>query len=418
MTAGTVESVHDRGVRMRASILSPPPTMATSIFRENFPAVATLQQAADCAAYIIGLDLHAKTTAICIVDPRKPDTPVFQRKRLLNKDLFTVLHRFPGKKVIACEAAFGWHVLQDALVDLPDVTFIPLDARKTSAWIKSSGVKNDTIDAQVLCHVCLHGGIRSLAVFQQSLPSRDGTKLSRYREHLVRQRSSIKHQMQSFDRDYGANPFTGEIPEKSDLISFIDLEFQQALGESDERIWRIEKLMKAMSKNDPIIPLLQTIPGIGPITAFALRHKIDTIDRFEDAAHLSSYLGFGVRERQSGDTMVKGRIAKTGDPLLRKLLIQGAQIVRFRSPKIVSLYFPTFGSPELLKDRKHSNKVVVALARKNLTFIYYVWKKMLPFDLDVYREKRLAASNGGATITSSSVCHSIPAADLVCPLVR
>lgn len=393
--------------------------MATSIFRENFPAVAALQQAADTAAYIIGLDLHAKTTAICVVDPRTPETPVFQRKRLSNKELFVILHRFAGTKVIVCEAAFGWHVLQDALVGLPDVTFIPLDARKTSAWIKSSGIKNDSIDAQVLCHVCLHGGIRSLAVFQQSLPSREATKLSRHREHLVRQRSAIKHQMQSFNREYGANPFTGELPQKSVPVSSIELDFQQALAASNDRIGRMEKLMHTMSKNDTIIALLQTIPGIGPITAFALRHKIDTIDRFKDAAHLSSYLGFGVRERQSGETMVKGKITKTGDPLLRKLLIQGAQTVRFCRPDLVSIYFPTLGNAELLKDRKHSNKVVVALARKNLTFVYSIWKNAAAFDLEKYRERKLlTAKSVSATISLSPVCQSIPAADLVCPFVR
>lgn len=392
--------------------------MATSIFRENFPAVAALQQAADCAAYIIGLDLHAKTTAICVVDPRKPEEPVFQRKRLANKELFLALDRFAGKKVIACEAAFGWHVLQDALAGLPNVTFIPLDARKTSAWIKSSGIKNDSIDAQILCHVCLHGGIRSLAVYTQSLPSREGTKLSRCREHLVRSRSTMKHQMKSFDRDYGPNPFTGIIPEKSLLVSSIDESFQQTLQESKKRIRHIETLMKTMAESDPVITLLQTIPGIGPITAFALRHKIDTIDRFKDASHLSSYLGFGVRERQSGDTMVKGKIAKTGDPLLRKLLIQGAHVVRFCHPELVELYFPALGQSLLMKERKHANKVVVALARKNLTFVYHLWKKRIPFDLNAYREKRLAASTASATISPSPLRPSIQAAELVCPLVR
>lgn len=392
--------------------------MATSIFRENFPAVSALQQAADCAVYIIGLDLHAKTTAICVVDTRKPEEPVFQRKRLPNKELLTILDRFAGKKVIACEAAFGWHVLQDALADLADATFIPLDARKTSAWIKSSGIKNDSIDAQVLCHVCLHGGIRSLAVYTQSLSSREGAKLSRCREYLVRSRSTVKHQMKSFDRDYGANPFTGVIPEKSVLISLIEESFYQALHESDERITHIETLMKTMAKSDPVINLLQTIPGIGLITAFALRHKIDTIDRFKDASHLSSYLGFGVRERQSGDTMVKGKIAKTGDPLLRKLLIQGAHVIRFCHPELVELYFPTLGQSSLMKDRKHANKVVVALARKNLTFVYHLWKKRTPFDLNAYREKRLAASAVGATISSSPLCPSMQAAELVSFLVR
>jgi len=392
--------------------------MATSIFQENFPAVAGLQFAADTAAFIIGLDLHAKTTAICVVDPHIPEKPIFQRKRLSNTELLTVLNRFAGKKVIACEAAFGWHVLQDALAEVAAVTFIPLDARKTSAWIKSSGIKNDAIDAQVLCHACIHGGIRSLAVYAQSKTAREGSKLARYREHLVRCRSAIKNHIRSFERDYGANPFTGEIPEKSSLASFIDLDFKKALLESNERIAHIETLMKAMSKSDPIISLLQTIPGIGPITAFALRHKIDVIHRFKDASHLSSYLGFGVRERQSGDTLVKGKIAKTGDPLLRKLLIQGAQVIRFSRSDIVSLYFPSLGQAALMKNRKHANKVVVALARKNLTLVYHLWKRQMPFNLEIYKARRQEALTVGATISATPMCLSSSAAELDPTLVR
>lgn len=392
--------------------------MATSIFRENFPAVAVLQHAADTASFIIGLDLHAKTTAICVVNPREPTTPIFQRKRLLNVELLSTLNRFAGKKVIACEAAFGWHVLCDALVSLPDTTLIPLDARKTSAWIASSGIKNDTIDAQVLCHVCLHGGIRSLAVYVQSLAAREGSKLARYREHLVRQRTAVKHQMQSFDRDYGPNPFTGEIPAKSVLVSSLEADLRYALEDSDMRIRRIETLMKTMSKDDPVMTILQTIPGIGPITAFALRHKIDTIDRFRDASHLSSYFGFGVRERQSGESTVKGKIAKTGDPLLRKLLIQGAQIIRSCRPDLVALYFPTLGQADLMKDRKHANKVVTAMARKNLTFVYHLWKRQVPFDLEIYRARREAVLTSGATISAQSVCPSVTAAELDLAPVR
>lgn len=392
--------------------------MATSIFRENFPAVAALQHAADTAAFIIGLDLHAKTTAICVVDPHMSATPVFQRKRLLNAELLMVLKRFAGKKIVTCEAAFGWHVLEDALAPLSDVVFVPLDARKTSAWIASSGIKNDTIDAQVLCHACLHGGIRSLSVYVQSRTAREGSKLTRYREHLVRHRSTIKHQMKSFQRDYGSNPFTGEIPEKSLLVSSLEMDLHHALEESDERIDRIETRMKDMSKNDAVITLLQTIPGIGPITAFALRHKIDTIDRFKNASHLSSYLGFAVRERQSGESVVKGKIAKTGDPLLRRLLIQGAHVIRCRRPDLVALYFPLLGQSERMKDRKHANKVVTALARKTLTLVYHLWKRQMPFNLDAYKARRQKPLTAGATIPSLPVCPSIMAAELVSPLVR
>jgi hypothetical protein len=224
--------------------------------------------------------------------------------------------------------------------------------------------------------------------------------------------------MQSFERDYGPNPFTGEIPGRSTLASFIDGDLHAGLENSNARIRNIELLMRVMSKDDPVMAILQTIPGIGPITAFALRHKIDTIDRFRDASHLSSYLGFGVRERQSGEITVKGKIAKTGDPLLRKLLIQGVQIIRTCRPDLLALYCPTLGRAELMKDRKHANKVVTALARKNLTFVYHLWKRQMPFNLEVYRARRQAALTAGATIPATPVCLSVTAAELDLTPVR
>jgi transposase len=172
-----------------------------------------------------------------------------------------------------------------------------------------------------------------------------------------------------------------------------------------------------VSSADPVIGILRTVPGIGPVTAFALRHKIDSIDRFRDAAHLSSYLGFGVRERQSGGSLTKGKIAKTGDAFLRKLLIQGAQVVCFRRPDLVALYFPTLGDPSRMRDRMHVNKVVTALARKNLTFVYHCWKQGTPFDLEMYRARR-ASLTAGATLSASPMRPSIAAAELVKPLVR
>lgn len=388
--------------------------MATSIFKQNFPGAAALQIAADTAKYIIGLDLHKKTTAICIVHRKLPDAPVFQRQRLPNDELLAVLLRFSGSKVVACEASYGWHLLRDALTDLPGVTFVPLDARKTASWIRTSGIKNDRIDAQVLCAACLHGGICRLAVHQPERHARECVRLLRHREQWVRQRKSIAQRLQSVERDYGPNPYTGEIPEKPALVAAMESDLRDALRRTDERIAAAEGQMECFSRDDAVIARLRSIPGIGPITAFGLRHRIGTIDRFESAAHLSSYFGFGVRQRQSGETTVKGAIAKTGDTLLRKLLIQGAQVIRFRRPALVSLYFPALGQKELMVDHRHANKVVTAIARKNLVFTYHVWRHGAAFDLDRYRRQRLTSSASTAPVEPSPLCPSSKAAELVC----
>lgn len=391
--------------------------MATSIFHQNFPGTATLQQKTDTADYIIGLDLHKKTTAICVIDPKRPDQPVFQRKRLKNVDLLSRIQSFSGEKVVVAESAYGWFPLRDALSLIKDVTLILLDPRKTSSWVQTSGIKNDKIDAQVLCCVCLHGGIGRLAVHQPSRTARERFKLVQYRDKLVQQRTSIKNQLSAVERDYGTNPYTGEVPEKSNLIIFMEADLLRALNTIEHRIQSMEKRMALLSKDDDVISCLQTIPGIGPITAFALRWKTETIDRFVNAAHLASYFGFGVRQRESGDHSTRGRITKTGNVLIRKLLIQGAQVIRFRRPDLISLYFPSLGQEELMKDYKHANKVVTALARKHLTFVFHIWKNQEDFDIDMYRQRRQQAPT--ATVSAKPVpSQSSPVAELERHVVR
>ena len=362
--------------------------MATSIFKKNFPGIDTLQEAADTADYIIGLDLHKKTTGICIIDRKNPDQPVFQRKRLQNGKLLAAFQKFSGKKLVACEAAYGWFPLRDALVLADDITFVALSAHKTASWTATSGIKNDKVDAEILCHVCLQGGIPRLAVHQPNTHARECFKLALHREKLVQQQTRFKNQLKALKRDYDANPYTGELPEKSNLITLMEEDIIEALLYIQERIKCAEKWMTILSKTDSIIPLLQTIPGIGPITSFALRHKMETIDRFEDAAHLSAYFGFGVRGRSSGNHRLRGRITKTGNTFVRKLLVQGAQTVRQNQPQNLSVYFPRLAQEKLMQDRKHANKVVTALARKNLTLVYRTWKNQEAFNMDIYRKKR------------------------------
>jgi transposase len=362
--------------------------MATSMFRPNFPGAEALQQAADTATFLVGLDVHKKTVAICVVDPRRPDEPVFQRKRLPNADLLVTLQHFSGRKVVVCEAAYGWFAVREALAPLPDVTLVILDTRKTGSWIATSGIKNDKIDAQVLCHACLHGGIRSLAVHQPSRQAKECTKLLQCRQQWVRLRTKITNQLTAIERDYGVNPFTGEMPEHSLIVAALEAELRASLEETDRRIKNADRQMALLSKEDAVVARLQSIPGIGPITAFALRHKIESIERFADAAHLSSYFGLGMRERQSGDHLTKGKITKAGSTLIRTLLIQGAHVVRQRYPDHIPLYFPNLGRDERMSDWRHANKVVTAVARKNLTFAYHVWKNRTLFDIHRYREQR------------------------------
>ena len=83
---------------------------------------------------------------------------------------------------------------------------------------------------------------------------------------------------------------------------------------------RIAELMVA----DPIVTLLTTTPGIGPITASVLVAAIDHITCFRSAYDFEAYLGVVLGERSLDKKQPVGRITKAGNAHPRWLLVEVA----------------------------------------------------------------------------------------------
>ncbi|MBK9968700.1 MAG: IS110 family transposase [Holophagales bacterium] len=75
---------------------------------------------------------------------------------------------------------------------------------------------------------------------------------------------------------------------------------------------------------------LQTVPGIGLLTATALIGSVGEPGRFPSGRHQSSFWACA-RENSSGDRRRLGSITKRGDDYVRMLFTQGA-VVRFSRP--------------------------------------------------------------------------------------
>ena len=75
---------------------------------------------------------------------------------------------------------------------------------------------------------------------------------------------------------------------------------------------------------------LQTVPGVGILTALCITSLIGDLRRFSSGHQLSSYLGLVPRENSSGERFRMGRITKAGCALTRKNLIHGARSVLTR----------------------------------------------------------------------------------------
>lgn len=72
---------------------------------------------------------------------------------------------------------------------------------------------------------------------------------------------------------------------------------------------------------------LETIPGIGPITASAIATTVTDPTLFSSGHHLAAWFGLVPRQSSSGGKERLGRISKQGDIYVRQLLVVGAHAV-------------------------------------------------------------------------------------------
>jgi transposase len=86
----------------------------------------------------------------------------------------------------------------------------------------------------------------------------------------------------------------------------------------------LEKKLTALAEHDERIGLLETIPGVGRVTAEIIATHLNRPERFTNARQVSSYAGLVPRQYQSGLMDRQGGITRRGSRLLRSALVECA----------------------------------------------------------------------------------------------
>lgn len=152
---------------------------------------------------------------------------------------------------------------------------------------------------------------------------------------------------------------------------------QSLLDSLDDQIASLQVDMQRLAKQvaGETYRLLNTIKGIGEITASALIALCGSFEEFQTAAQLVAFAGLNPSPYQSG-TSVRGRggISKRGHGTLRRLLYMGALTAMRFNPSCQALY-------ERLVAKGKSKKVArIAVAHKLLRIAFGVVKSGKPFD--------------------------------------
>lgn len=145
----------------------------------------------------------------------------------------------------------------------------------------------------------------------------------------------------------------------------------------DQQIAPLDEAVRQEAQRDKMALLLQTQPGVGPITALAYVLTMGDVSRFPRGKQVASYLGLIPREHSSGGRQRLGGISKQGNRMLRMLLVEAAQSAVRHDPEFRKEY----------QHRCHSKpKAVakVAAARKLAVRLYWMLRTQQPYP-DVVR---------------------------------
>ncbi len=140
-------------------------------------------------------------------------------------------------------------------------------------------------------------------------------------------------------------------------------------------LWYGRKLTQA-AKSEPRIALLQTIPGIGPITASAIVASIGSAEQFRSGRDFAAWLGLTPINRSTGGKERLGRISKMGDRYIRNLMVVGMTSRMKQIKSAPERFDPWFAD---LLERKPAKLAAVAMANKTARIIWAVLTRNEPY---------------------------------------
>ena len=238
-------------------------------------------------------------------------------------------------------------------------------------YVKRS--KNDAADAEAICEAVTRPTMRFVSV--KSTEQQSVLMLHRTRELLVRQRTMLINAIRAHMAEFGIVAPIG-VPRVKELLSIIadrdDLRLPSLARTCLERLARqffslndevhdAEKRINACHRSNEVSRRLETIPGIGPITASALAASITDAEMFKSGRELAAWIGLVPRQNSTGGKQRLGKISKQGDQYLRWLLVAGAMSVVLHAKRRGTTNLPWLA--EIIA-RKPTKVAAVALANK------------------------------------------------------
>jgi len=177
-------------------------------------------------------------------------------------------------------------------------------------------------------------------------------------------------------------------------------DYQLAIDHLEARLIELDARLSEIAQTDPYrepVGWLRCFRGIDTLTAILILAELHDFRRFPSARALMAYLGLVPGEDSTGDKHRRGRITRTGNTLVRRLLVETAWHYQHRPSIGIALVKRRKGQPgrviaiadkaqqrlcrrfrRLTEQHKPAPKVAVAIARELTGFLWAALQPAVP----------------------------------------
>lgn len=340
----------------------------------------------------IGLDLAKNVFQVHGADTQGKKVVSRQLKR---SDVLEFFANLP-KCLVGMEACGGAHEWARQIQSLGHHVKL-MAPQYVKAYVQ--GNKTDARDAAAICEAATREGVPAVAI--RSRDSQQVQALHRAREGWMKQRIAVANQITCLIGEFGYAIKPGmhvlrrQVRAWQDMTrtelgvvcSLID-DLVDHLTEVEDRISKVEQQLLQIHRNNAACRLIETIPGIGLLTATAIVGSFGRADMFANSRKFACALGLTPREHSSGGKQLLLGISKRGNSYVRKLLVNGARaVLKVRMSK------PQHANDWVVKlaARRGYNIAVCALAAKNARRIWAMLRSGERFRADYAQTRSVCA---------------------------
>lgn len=335
--------------------------------------------AAASIEHVIGMDLGDVASALCVLEPGVED-PVERGQVPMEPQAMRQLLEGMPRSLVVMEAG-GQSPWVSRLATQLGHEVLVANPRQL-ALITKSDRKSDRTDAETLARLARADRSLLRPVRHRDERQQRHLEVLRARDALVRARTLLVNHVRGALKGFGVRVNSASVES-----------FPQALREQAPRELRVllapmatsiaslsrqiaaydHRVNQLCRKEHPETQRLQQVVGVGPVTSLAFVLTIADPGRFRRNRQVGAYLGLRPRRDQSGACDRQLGIAKSGNPLLRRLLVQCAHHIL--GPFGPDTNLRRFGLA--MKERGGGNakkRAVVAVARRLAVLLLHLWR--------------------------------------------